>query len=175
MKKTITHVIKVLLVENHIMVRDSICSLLQENPQFDIVGKAENGYEGIQQAKLLKPDIVLMSVELPIINGIDATRKIIAKSRKCKVILLSAYPEENYVFEGIQAGASGYVIKGSEFRELFPAISAVVKGKNYLCSEASSTFMTGLKKFMHISKKRKTRSYKKGVQVNTNLQLHEVI
>jgi hemolysin D len=159
--------IKILLVVNHILVRNKIFSLLQMNPHFDIVGEAENGYEGIKQARLLRPDVIIMNVELPIVNGIDATRKIIAKSRRCKVILLSAYPEEKYVFEGIQAGASGFILKGSEFQEYFQAISAVVKGRNYLCPEAASTFLTGLKNFKPISTKKRAGSHKKGVPLDT--------
>jgi two-component system, NarL family, response regulator NreC len=137
--------IKIVLVESHLMMRDGLRSLLEKKSDFEVVGEAENGKQAIELAVEMKPDVVILDINLPIINGIEVTREIVIQNLNSKVIILSAQSEEKCVLEGISAGASGYVLKVCEFRELVNAINAVVNGMDYLCPQVASLFVKGFR------------------------------
>jgi two-component system response regulator NreC len=129
--------IKILVADNHRVVREAVCSLLRNEFGMDIVGEAEDGRSAIQLARELKPDVVVIEVSLPNLNGIEATRQIINELPRTKVISLSARSDRRSVREMLKAGASGYVPKRCAFEELVSAIQNVVSNRTYLSSHIS--------------------------------------
>lgn len=120
--------IRILLAEDHKIVREGTRQLLEQSPDMQIIGEADDGIEAVQLAEKLHPDVVVMDVRLPNLNGIDATRAIKKKYPGTRVIILSAYEDDRYVFPLLEAGASGYLLKTSSGVELAEAIRVVQKG-----------------------------------------------
>lgn len=129
---------KILLVDDHKIIRDGLRTLLEKKMYYKIVGEAENGLAAIEMVRKLLPDIVLMDIAMPGLNGIEATRRIIAESPNTKVIVLSMHSDKRFVEEMFKAGASGYLLKECAFEELLSAISAVALNQNYLSSAITS-------------------------------------
>ena len=126
---------RVLLADDHQMFRQGLRVLLESQPDVDIVAEASDGRTATQLAAEHAPDLVIMDVSMPDLNGIDATRQIIANAppgKAPKIIALSAYGDERYAEQMLAAGASGYVLKHSAFPEMMEALSAVSAGKTYL-------------------------------------------
>ena len=124
--------VRIILAEDHRITREGLVNLLQERPDMEVVGEAENGREAVRLAGELSPDLVIMDVTMPDLNGIDATRIITSGSNNTKVIALSMYSDKQFVQGMIQAGASGYLLKDCAFEELVSAIQAVIQGDTYL-------------------------------------------
>jgi hemolysin D len=120
--------IRILLVDDQKSIRERLKSLLETEPDFDIVGMVDNGYDAIEQVKLLLPDVVLMDMEMPDIDGILATRIISHSSLKTKVLVLSSYDSDEYVARSIYSGANGYILKGAPAEEIRDAIRFVNRG-----------------------------------------------
>jgi DNA-binding NarL/FixJ family response regulator len=133
--------LRVLLVEDHELVRSGIRALLESTGEAQVVGEANNGRRAIEVARELNPDIVLMDLAMSELNGIDATRQLIALMPDVKVIMLSMHADEQYLFEALKAGARGYVLKQGAFGELSTAIRDVMSGKNYLSPSLSPLVM----------------------------------
>ena len=129
--------LKVLLVEDHAIVRQGIKALLDEEPDITIVGEAGDGSEGLLLAQKLKPDIVLMDVSLPTLDGIEVTHQICERLPQVRVLMLSMHDNEEYVFRALQAGACGYVLKQSTSTELVLALRAVAAGSPFLSPDIS--------------------------------------
>lgn len=123
---------RVLLVEDHIVVRQGIKALLSDEPDLEVVGEADNGREALQAVMELQPDLVLMDISMPGLNGIEATRQIRQRHPEVKVIVLSMHANEEYVFQVLRAGASGYVLKQSDSSEVLTAIRAALAGGSFL-------------------------------------------
>jgi NarL family two-component system response regulator LiaR len=124
--------IKILLVEDHVIVRESIRQSLERIENFIVVGEAGNGEEALNMTRLLKPDVVIMDISMPKINGIEATRQIKAFAPATIVIVLTAYDYEQYIFPVIEAGAAGYLLKDVSGAELINAIQTVSRGEAVL-------------------------------------------
>jgi DNA-binding NarL/FixJ family response regulator len=127
--------IRVLLVENHAIVREGLRSLLEKQPDMEVVCEAEDGRIAVERARELLPDIVIMDIAMPNLNGIEATRKIIKEFPQIKVIALSVHSNRIFVANMLEAGARGYVLKEDLFDELLKAIRAVTAGESYLSSQ----------------------------------------
>jgi len=125
---------RILLADDHQILRHGLRALLGDKGGFEIVGEAEDGRQAVDLAKKLKPDIVIMDLQMPILNGIDATRKILAERPSCKVIFLSMSSDAPVVRRAIQVGARAFVLKDCAFDELLNAIRAVNRGEHYLSS-----------------------------------------
>ena len=123
---------RVFIVDDHGMMRSGLRALLKDDPGLQIVGEADQGRLAVQMISQSLPDIVLMDLRMPDMNGIDATRQIVAGTPQAKVIGLSADTNRNSVVEMLRAGAKGYVIKDSAFEELEKAIKVVIENKIYL-------------------------------------------
>jgi DNA-binding NarL/FixJ family response regulator len=130
---------KVLLVEDHIVVRQGIKALLSDDPDLEIVGEADNGREALNMVSDLQPNIVLMDISMPGLNGIEATRQLRQIYPEIKVVILSMHANEEYVFQVLQAGASGYVLKQSDSSEVLTAIRAALSGGSFLSPPISRT------------------------------------
>lgn len=132
---------KILLVEDHKIVREGFRSLLEKQPYFEVVGEADNGNQAISLAVQLMPHVVIMDITLPDMNGIEATRRILATLPNTKVIALSIHSDTKFVTEMLLAGARGYLVKDCAFEELVHAINAVSANKRYLSPMVTNQFV----------------------------------
>lgn len=133
--------IQILLVEDHILVRKGIFSLLDAEEDIEIVGEANNGNEALAAAEQLHPDLIIMDISLPELNGIEATRLIKKQYPEIKILALTMHQNEEYVLQLLQSGASGYVIKQAIPSELLTAIRAVHQGDAYLSPSVSRSLI----------------------------------
>jgi DNA-binding NarL/FixJ family response regulator len=133
--------IKVLIVDDHTLVRDGIRALLALVADVKVVGEAANGREALQQVEKLSPDIVLMDLAMPIMNGLEATRRIRKKFPATKVLVLTQYEDKEYIIPTIEAGARGFVSKMAAFSELATAIQAVYHGGSFLSPLAAAALV----------------------------------
>jgi DNA-binding NarL/FixJ family response regulator len=124
--------IKILLADDHTIVRKGIRSLLDEEAGLEVVGEAEDGRETLEKVEQLSPDIVLMDSTMPILNGLEATRQINKRFPQVKVLVLTMHTNEEYIYQFLQAGASGYIVKQAAPKELVSAIEAVHRGDYFL-------------------------------------------
>ena len=127
-----------MIAEDHRIMREGLRSLLEDKLGFECVAEANDGYEAVQRAKEFSPDIVIMDITLPNLNGIDATRQIKAQQPEIQVVVLSMHATRNYVLQVLQAGASAYLLKDSALEELATALGSVSKGGMYLSSLLTS-------------------------------------
>lgn len=124
--------IKILLADDHQLVRQGLRSMLEQSGGFEVIGETDNGRDAIALCQSLKPDLIIMDVTMPGLNGIEATRKICELMHNCKVIAVSMHPERQFIMEMLAAGASGYLLKDSPIDELVSAIECVFRGEVYL-------------------------------------------
>jgi two-component system response regulator NreC len=129
--------IRVLLAEDHTIVRQGIAALLGTESDMEVVGEASNGLEAIEFAKKLVPDLVLMDIGMRHLNGLEATREIKKLFPSMKVLVLTMYDNEEWIFQILKAGASGYLIKDSAMNDLTSALRAVYQGDSYLSPSIS--------------------------------------
>lgn len=123
---------KVLLADDHRIVREGLKSLLNSQDDLEVIAEASDGRQAVEMARELNPDVVVMDVAMPLLNGIEATRQISGDGNGLKVVALSMHSDRRYVSEALKAGASGYVLKDGAFDELISAIRTVVAEKVYL-------------------------------------------
>lgn len=130
--------ITIILVDDHKLIRDSWSFVLNSDPRFSVIGETSSGGEAVEIAKTLKPDIVLMDVNMAPVNGFDATRQITRFSPASKVIAVSMHTMPAYAKRMMQLGAMGYVTKNSSKDEMIKAIVEVSKGRKYICEEVKN-------------------------------------
>lgn len=130
--------IKILLADDHEIMRAGLRSLLDKEPGMEVVAEAENGRKAVQLARELSPDVVVIDVTMPDLNGIEATRQILSEVSAVKVLALSMHSDEQFVVEMLTAGASGYLLKDCAVDELCTAIRAVVANQTFLSSEIAN-------------------------------------
>ena len=142
--KTSAKSIRVLLADDHTLVRAGVRALLEKLPGVEVVGEASDGREVIDLIKTHQPDVVLMDISMPGLNGLQALARITRDFPSARVIILSMHPNDEYVLQALKSGASGYLLKRAATAELPVAIKSVVGGEIYLSREINSQF---LKKF----------------------------
>lgn len=123
---------KVLIADDHPVVREGISAMLNRQPDIEVVGEAENGRECVEKTRELRPDIVLMDLRMPEMDGVEAMRQIAATNPEVRFIVLTTYDNDEYIFKGIEAGARAYLLKDSPREELFKAIRAVHRGESLI-------------------------------------------
>ncbi len=138
--------IRVLLADDHAILRKGIRMLIDAQPDLEVVGEAKTGREAIEEARKLKPDVVVMDVSMPELNGIEGTRQICDELTQTKVIGLSMHKDSVYVRELLRAGARGYLLKDSEDDDLLRAIRAVSRGEAFLSPAVSDAVLTDYRK-----------------------------
>lgn len=131
--------IRILLADDHKITREGLGSLISKQSDMEVVAEAENGREAVGLAKDLRPDVIIMDVSMPGLNGIEATKHILSEDENVKVIALSMHSDNLFVSEMLKSGASGYMLKDCAFEELDRAIRAVVGGNIYLSPMISGT------------------------------------
>jgi DNA-binding NarL/FixJ family response regulator len=133
--------IKILIADDHKIVRDGLRALLENELNMTVLGEAENGRTAVELAKELQPDVVIMDISMPDLNGIEATRQIRESVPRAKVIALSMHTDRRFVAEVLKMGASGYLLKDCAFEELASAIHAVLSNRNYLSSQIADVVL----------------------------------
>ncbi|HKE28004.1 MAG TPA: response regulator transcription factor [Bryobacteraceae bacterium] len=131
----------VVLVDDHKLVRDGVKTILERGAEFKVVGEAEDGAAAVQLCKKTTPDLVLMDIGLPGMNGIEATTELLRHCPEVKVVILSMYDDENSVVSAIRSGARAFVLKKASSTELMDALRAVARGGSYLSSQVSDRLL----------------------------------
>ncbi|MGX7076234.1 response regulator transcription factor [Globicatella sanguinis] len=133
--------IRVLVVDDHEMVRLGVTSYLMVQPDIEVVAEAENGLQGYQKALELKPDIILMDLVMDVMDGIEATKKIVAEWPEAKIIIVTSFLDDEKVFPAMESGASGYLLKTSSANEIADAIRATYQGDTVIEKEVSDKIL----------------------------------
>jgi two-component system, NarL family, response regulator LiaR len=136
--------IKVLLVDDHAVVRQGLMMLLSNTDDITVVGEAENGQQALEQVKKLRPDVVLMDLAMPVMDGIETTKHIRALGLGCAVLMLTSTVNPHKIQEVIRAGAAGYVLKVTKAQELIDSIYRVVKGQRAIDPVAANALLTDI-------------------------------
>ena len=129
---------RILIVDDHTMVRDGLSTMLQRQPDFEIVGEAENGKEGVEQAGRLRPDLILMDLRMPEMDGVEAMRQIRAQQPEIEFLVLTTFDTDEYIFDAVEVGAKGFLLKDTSREELFNAVRTVSKGNSYFQPDIGS-------------------------------------
>ncbi|MCK5010585.1 MAG: response regulator transcription factor [Deltaproteobacteria bacterium] len=134
--------IKVVVADDHTILRQGIKALLDNQEGIEVMGEAKDGREAIKTIEELLPDVILMDIAMPGLNGLEATRRIKKKFPKTKVVVLTMHANEEYIFQILNAGADGYLVKETAFQDLISAINAVHKGEAFMSPSISKKVMT---------------------------------
>ena len=124
--------IKILIVDDHTVVRDGLSTMLAREEDLAIVGEASDGLQAVERVRELRPDVVLMDLRMPNLDGVEAMRRIRAEDDDAKFIVLTTYDSDEYIFDAIDAGAKGYLLKDASRDELFQAVRAVHRGESLI-------------------------------------------
>jgi DNA-binding NarL/FixJ family response regulator len=148
--------IRVLVTDDHAIVRDGICALLALTGDIEAVGEATNGREALEMVRKLAPDVVLMDIAMPLMDGLEATRRIHKEFPQAKVIVLTQYEDREYVLPVIEAGASGFVSKTAASSELTSAIRSVYRGDSFLSPSIARLLVEDYREMAKVGKSRDT-------------------
>lgn len=140
--------IRVLLVDDQSLLRSGLAALLNRNPDMIVVGEADNGQQALEAVSLLDPDVILMDVRMPVMDGVATTRELVRRGARAGVIILTTFDDDEYIFEGIKAGARGYLLKDAEYDELSQAIRVVARGEALLQPQVTARV---IKEFSRLS------------------------
>lgn len=132
---------RVLIADDHGVVRQGLRALLEKSSEISVVGEASDGREAVRLAEELHPNIVVMDIAMPLLNGVDAAAQIISRDPDIKVIILSMHSDESYILRSLSAGAKGYLLKDSAEGDILPAVQAVAQGRPYFSPIITSTLL----------------------------------
>jgi len=142
--------IRILLVDDQPLFREGLCTLLSVQPDFEVVGEAGNGEEAIRLARSLLPTVVLMDLQMPVLDGVAATRNLHEEQPDCRVIVLTTFDDDEMVFDGLRAGAVGYLLKDAPSEKLAEAIRVAARGETFLQPSVAAKVVA---EFARLSKK----------------------
>lgn len=142
--------VRILIVDDQSLFREGLRTLLSVQPDFDVVGEAANGEEALRQAVLSKPNIVLMDLRMPGMDGVTATQRLRESMPQCRVIVLTTFDDDEYVFDGLRAGAVGYLLKDVSSEKLFEAIRTANRGEYFLQPSITAKVMAEFSRLSRI-------------------------
>jgi DNA-binding NarL/FixJ family response regulator len=142
--------IRVLIADDHTVVRDGLAAVLARRPDITVVGEASNGIEAVEKAEQLHPDVILMDLRMPEMDGAEAMRRIRERDPEVRFLVLTTFDNDEYIFEAIQAGAKGYLLKDASREDLFRAVVAVYKGESLIQPAVASRV---LDRFVELSQR----------------------
>ncbi|MCA9837956.1 MAG: response regulator transcription factor [Trueperaceae bacterium] len=138
--------IRILLCDDHAMFRQGLRSILETEDEFRVIGEAATGREAVRYALETRPDVILMDIQMPELDGVAAAKAILAEDSSAKVIILTMYRQDTYVFEAIKVGARGYLLKDADANDLIEAIHKVAQGETLLNAEMAASILDEFKK-----------------------------
>jgi len=141
--------VRVLLVDDQAMFREGLRTLFSVQPDLNVVGEAANGEEAVELTARLKPDVVLMDLRMPVLDGAAATRRISENHPQCRVIVLTTFDDDEAVFEGLRAGAVGYLLKDASSEKLFEAVRAAARGESFLSPSVAAKVVSEFTRLSH--------------------------
>ena len=133
--------IRVLIADDHRVVREGLSAILKATEDIEVVGEASDGQEAVDKARELSPDVILMDVSMPRINGVEATRAIKRESPHIGIVALTMYDEEKYIFDLVRAGATGYLLKDTDSAQIVSAIRSIYKGESLIHPSVASKIL----------------------------------
>jgi len=136
-------IIKVFIADDHRMFREGLKVQIGRVPDMDVIGEASNGHEAIKLAEQLKPDVVVLDIAMPLLNGIETTRNLLKVLPNIKIVILSMHADRVYIVEALKAGAEGYMLKEESFEQLIEGIKTVLRGKIYLSKSIQQIMVEG--------------------------------
>lgn len=148
--------IKILLADDHLLVRNGIKSLLEEEAYLEVIGEASNGQEALELSKELQPDLLIIDVRMPIMDGIEAVGHLHKYAPETKAIVLSMHDSEEYILKSIKAGASGYLLKDTGKPEFIKAIKTISKGDKYFSGDISNVIVSNFLQSTNTAPKKST-------------------
>ena len=134
--------VRVLLADDHALFREGIHSLLEDQDDIEIVGEAEDGLQAAKLASQLNPTVILMDINMPVVDGVEATRMILGQNEDIGIIILTMYPQDEHVFEALRAGAKAYLLKDTRSKKLLEVIRAVHKGQAVIDPEMTNRLLS---------------------------------
>ena len=146
--------IRILIVDDQALFREGLRTLLSVQTDLEVVGEAANGEEALHLAENLRPSVVLMDLQMPVLDGVAATRRLHVEQPYCRVIVLTTFDDDEYVFEGLRAGAVGYLLKDAPSEKLVEAIRAAARGESFLQPSVAAKVVA---EFARLSDKKKER------------------
>jgi DNA-binding NarL/FixJ family response regulator len=156
---------KILIADDHAMVRDGVKNLIQQNKDLAVIGEARSGNEALELYERLQPDLLILDISMPDMNGMEVSRTILAKNPNANIVILSMYDDEDYISRCLEYGVKGYVVKNESGSELDYAIKSVLQGKNYFSRQAQDVIF---KKYSQ------NVTRKKPAEENINLTKREI-
>ncbi|UJR87019.1 response regulator [Sandaracinus amylolyticus] len=136
--------IRVLVVDDQSLFREGLRAVLSVDPELEVVGEASNGEEALRACERLRPDVVLMDMKMPVLDGVAATRRLQVQQPRCKVVVLTTFDDDEVIFEGLRAGAVGYLLKDASTAQLGEAIRAAARGESFLEPSVASKVIAEL-------------------------------
>ena len=155
MKQKSPRKIRVMIADDHQVVREGLSAILNAKEDIEVIAEAKDGIEAIEKAKALKPDIILMDISMPRMNGVEATRRIKLQQPQIGIVVLTMYQDEEYIFDLVKAGATGYMLKNSDSSEIVKAIRSTHQGESMIQPSVASKI---LNEFSHLSDRRTVKS-----------------
>jgi DNA-binding NarL/FixJ family response regulator len=136
--QTATKAARVLIADDQTLFRTGLARLLNEDPRVEVVGQAVDGADAVERGPALKPDVILMDLKMPNLDGVEATRRIVAEHPEIKVLILTTFDADSYVLKALRAGASGYVLKNSQPEAIISSILAVISGERVMANAVAN-------------------------------------
>jgi two-component system response regulator NreC len=133
--------LRILLGDDHTLLRQGLRKILQERPDWEVVAEAGDGREAVRQALAVQPDIAILDIGMPLMNGIEATRQIVRRQPETHVLILSMHADEAYIIQALKAGAKGYLLKDSADTDLIRGVAAVASGKSFFSPAAAKVML----------------------------------
>lgn len=133
--------LRILLGDDHTVVRQGFRKILEDHTEWEVAGEAADGREAVRQAVALQPDVAVLDIGMPLLNGIEATRQIVRRAPTVHVLILSMHSDEAYITRALQAGAGGYLLKDSADTDLIHAVAAVAEGKSFFSPAAAKVML----------------------------------